>query len=94
MFGSEGAARDENDLPNTVRIARADHTEYETPYHVMWDCYTQAFIDEMKAFANAVENDSVPLVTGLDGLCPVLIAAAAVKFLSEGRPVRIVEVDG
>jgi myo-inositol 2-dehydrogenase/D-chiro-inositol 1-dehydrogenase len=93
VFGSEGAVWDENDLPSTVRIARADHTEYGTPYHIMWDRYTQAFIDEMKAFADAVENDSVPPVTGTDGLYPVLIAAAANKSLREGRPVRIAEVD-
>jgi myo-inositol 2-dehydrogenase/D-chiro-inositol 1-dehydrogenase len=60
----------------------------------MWDRCTQAFIDEMKAFADAVENDSVPPVTGTDGLYPVLIAAAADKSLREGRPVRIAEVDG
>ena len=29
-------------------------------YQVMWDRYTQAFIDEMKAFADAVMNDKVP----------------------------------
>lgn len=93
VFGSEGAVWDENDIPNTVRIAQADHTEYGTAYHIMWDRYTQAFIDEMKAFADAVEKDHVPPVTGLDGLYPVMIAAAADKSLREGRPVRISEVD-
>ncbi len=87
VFGSEGAVQDENDIPNTVHISRADGTTYGTAYQVMWDRYTQAFIDEMKAFADAVIHDKVPPVTGLDGLYP------ANKSLKEGRPVKISEVE-
>lgn len=93
VFGSEGAVQDENDIPNTVVVSRADGTSYGTAYQVMWDRYTQAFIDEMKAFADAVVNDKVPPITDLDGLYPVLMAAAANKSLKEGRPVKISEVD-
>jgi len=93
VFGSEGAVQDENDIPNTVVLSRADGTSYGTAYQVMWDRYTHAFIDEMKAFANAVVNDEVPPVTDLDGLYPVLMAAAANKSLKEGRPVKISEVE-
>ena len=93
VFGSEGAVQDENDIPNTVVVSRADGTTYGTAYQVMWDRYTQAFIDEMKAFADAVINDKVPPITDLDGLYPVLMAAAANKSLKEGRPVKISEVD-
>jgi len=93
VFGSEGAVQDENDIPNTVHISRADGTTYGTAYQVMWDRYTQAFIDEMKAFADSVINDKVPPVTDLDGLYPVLMAAAANKSIKEGRPVKISEVE-
>ena len=93
VFGSEGAVQDENDIPNTVVVSRADGTSYGHAYQVMWDRYTQAFIDEMKAFADAVINDKVPPITDLDGLYPVLMAAAANKSLKEGRPVKISEVD-
>lgn len=93
VFGSEGAVQDENDIPNTVVVSCADGTTYGTAYQVMWDRYTQAFIDEMKAFADAVIHDKVPPITDLDGLYPVLMAAAANKSLKEGRPVKISEVD-
>ncbi len=93
VFGSEGSVQDENDIPNTVILSRADGTSYGTAYQVMWDRYTRAFIDEMHAFADAVINDKVPPVTDLDGLYPVLIAAAANKSIAEGRPVKISEVD-
>ncbi|MDO4173540.1 MAG: inositol 2-dehydrogenase [Eubacteriales bacterium] len=92
VFGSEGAVQDENDIPNTVVVSRADGTTYGTCYQVMWDRYTQAFVDEMKAFADAVIHDKVPPVTDLDGLYPVLMAAAANKSMQEGRPVKISEV--
>ncbi|MGE4549427.1 MAG: inositol 2-dehydrogenase [Intestinibacillus sp.] len=93
VFGSKGAVQDENDIPNTVVISNADCTSYGTAYKVMWDRYTRAFVDEMKAFADAVVNDKETPVTGLDGLYPVLMAAAAQKSLAEGRPVKISEVE-
>lgn len=93
VFGSEGAVQDENDIPNTVVVSRADGTSYGTAYQVMWDRYTQAFVDEMKAFADAVINDKVPPITDQDGLYPVLMAAAANKSIKEGRPVKISEVE-
>ena len=93
VFGSEGAVQDENDIPNTVVVSRADGTSYGTAYQVMWDRYTRAFIEEMKAFADSVINDKIPPVTDLDGLYPVLMAAAANKSIKEGRPVKISEVN-
>ncbi|MBS7009874.1 inositol 2-dehydrogenase [Anaerostipes sp.] len=93
VLGSEGAVQDENDLPNTVAVSRKDGVTSSATYQVMWDRYTQAFIAEMKAFTDAVVNDKTPEVTDLDGLYPVLMAAAANKSLKEGRPVKISEVD-
>ncbi|MGL6202652.1 MAG: inositol 2-dehydrogenase [Lachnospiraceae bacterium] len=92
-FGSEGAVQNENDIPNTVVISRADGVTSGTAYKVMWDRYTQAFIAEMKAFAEAITNDTEPQVTDLDGLYPVLMAAAATKSVKEGRVVKITEVE-
>lgn len=47
----------------------------------------------MKLFARAMEHNEEPSVTGLDGLYPVLMAAAATKSQREGRPVKIEEVE-
>lgn len=93
VFGSEGCVQNENDIPNTMILSRADGTSYGTAYKVMWDRYTQAFVSEMKAFAAAVRDEKPVLVTGDDGLYPVLMAAAAKKSLAEGRPVKITEVE-
>ena len=93
VFGSEGCAQDENDIPNTAVLSTAEGTTYGTAYKVMWDRYTGAFVAEMQAFAQAVANDTETPVTGEDGLYPVLMAAAATNSLHEGRPVKISEVE-
>ena len=93
VFGSNGAAINANDTPNTAVYYGADGTVSGTCYKVMWDRYTGAFVSEMKAFADAVINDHETPVTGMDGLYPVLMAVAAGKSLKEGRPVKISEVE-
>lgn len=93
VFGSEGCVWNQNDIPNTAVLSTADATSYGTTYKAMFDRYTFAFVDELKAFADAVTNDKQPLVTGLDGLYPVLMAAAATRSLKEGRPVKISEIE-
>lgn len=93
VFGSKGCAQNENDIPNTAVLSTENATIYGTAYKVMWDRYTQAFVSEMQAFAHAVTNGEQPPVTGLDGLYPVLMAAAATKSLKENRPVKISEVE-
>jgi len=92
VFGSDGCALNENDIPSTAKLFGADSTTYGTAYKVMWDRYTGAFVAEMKAFADAIVNDLETPVTGIDGLYPVLMAAAATKSLHEGRPVKISEL--
>ncbi|MBQ9063352.1 MAG: inositol 2-dehydrogenase [Eubacterium sp.] len=94
VFGSKGVAYNQNDTPNTVVISDAECTKSENTYSVMWDRYTQAFVSEMQAFAQAVANDTETPVCGIDGLYPVLMAAAATKSCKEGRPVKISEIEG
>jgi len=93
VFGSKGAALDENDIPNTVTVMGENGAVSGTAYKIMWDRYTQSFIAEMKSFADAVKNNKDPEVTDKDGLYPVLMAAAAKKSLEERRPVKLSEVE-
>lgn len=93
VFGSKGCVRNENDTPNTVIVSDAVNTSYANTYSVMWDRYTNAFVSEIQAFADAIVNDKETPVTGMDGLYPVLMAAAATKSAKEGRPVKISEVE-
>lgn len=93
VFCSDGCAINENDTPHRASIMTKDGVTYATAYHIMWDRYTDAFVSEMKAFAKTIANNEEPSVTGLDGLYPVIMAAAATKSQKEGRPVKIEEVE-
>jgi myo-inositol 2-dehydrogenase/D-chiro-inositol 1-dehydrogenase len=54
--------------------------------------YTQAYVNEIKAFFECVLNDTPPPVTGLDGRIPVVMGLASAKSLAERRLVRLDEV--
>jgi len=93
VFGSKGCVQDDNDLPSTVTLTTEAGAVSGTALYGMWDRYEGAFIAESRAFAEALEKDAVPAVTGTDGLYPVLMAAAATRSLREGRPVKISEIE-
>ena len=93
VFGSAGAVMDANDTPDNAVCWGAGGSVSSPCYKIMWDRYADAFAAEQRAFADAVLHDTEPLVTGEDGLYPILIAAAATKSLKEGRPVKISEIE-
>lgn len=89
VFGSKGQAIAQNDKPTTVELSTADGNSTDKIPFFFLERYTQAYIDECHAFADAIlENKDVP-VTGIDGLRSVQIAFAATQSLKEGRPIRI-----
>jgi len=49
-------------------------------------------VSEMQAFVDAIREDKPTLVSGKDGLVPVLIAMAAKESLKTGKPVQVVSV--
>ena len=92
VFGSKGAAVAENDLPNTVKLYNEAGVTGEKPLYFFLERYKNAFIDEMSAFIDAVQNNKPAPVTGEDGLADMYAALAAGKSLKEGRRVKIEEV--
>ena len=93
VFGSKGYVADANDTDNRVSIVTENETVMDTPVKGMWDRYMQAFIDEIKAFADSIENDKEIQITPEEGLYPVLIAEAATRSAKEGRPVKMTEIN-
>jgi len=92
VFGSKGAAIAENDLPNTVKLYNESGVTGEKPLYFFLERYKGAFVDEMAAFIDAVQNNKPVSVTGEDGLADMYAALAAGKSLKEGRPVKVEEV--
>ena len=89
----KGAVQDNNHLENEAYISTAETVESAKPTYFFLERYNDAFVEETKAFVDAVLNDAEIPVGGKDGLEPVRIAIAAKKSLVEGRPVKLSEIE-
>jgi myo-inositol 2-dehydrogenase/D-chiro-inositol 1-dehydrogenase len=92
VFGSKGAVSAGNNYPNTAVISDAGRIHRDLPLNFFMERYTQAYVNEIKAFVDCVLNDTPPPVSGLDGRIPVVMGLAAAKSLAERRLVRLDEV--
>ena len=92
VFGSKGCVEVKNDFPNSAKLSTTDGVVSEKPLYFFLERYKMSYVEELKAFVDAIANDQEPAVTGNDGLQPVLIGVAAIRSLTEKRPVKIEEV--
>ncbi len=92
VFGSKGCCEAQNDTDTRVSTVTVDGTESDKPPYFFLQRYFQAYVDEMKSFAEAVLEDK-PVACGLyDAIRPVIIAKAAGLSLKEGRAVKLEEI--
>jgi myo-inositol 2-dehydrogenase/D-chiro-inositol 1-dehydrogenase len=94
VFGSAGVVTADNAYPNTALISDAQRVHRDLPLNFFMERYIDSYVNEMRAFVDAVVNDVAPSVSGLDGRIPVVMGYAAKKSAAEGRPVRLAEVGG
>jgi myo-inositol 2-dehydrogenase / D-chiro-inositol 1-dehydrogenase len=92
VFGSKGYANVENDVPSSAKLSTSEGVISDKPQYFFLERYKMSFIEELRGFVDAIIEDKEPLVTGNDGLQPVLVGMAALKSLKEKRTVRIEEV--
>jgi myo-inositol 2-dehydrogenase/D-chiro-inositol 1-dehydrogenase len=92
VFGSKGYVEVKNDFPDSAKLSTAEGIVSAKPHYFFLERYKMSYVEELKAFVDAVASDREPPVTGNDGLQPVLIGVAALKSLKEKKPVKIVEV--
>jgi len=92
VFGSKGCVAVKNDFPNSAELSTAQGVSSEKPHYFFLERYRESYVEELKAFVDAVKNDKETPVTGNDGLQPVLIGIAALKSLKEKRPVKLREL--
>lgn len=93
VFGSGGCIQIQNNYPNNAIVSNGQAIQHDLPLYFFVERYTESYIAEMKAFAQAVLNDVPTPVSGKDGRPPVLMGLAARKSYDENRPVKISEVD-
>ena len=92
VFGSKGTALADNNTPTSMVVSNESGIIRDKPFYFFLERYEKAFVAEMQAFVDAIREDKPTLVSGKDGLVPVLIAMAAKESLKTGKPVQVVSV--
>ena len=92
VFGSEGMICAENETPDSLRRFTANAEERSKPHWFFLERYAEAYVEESRAFVEALRTGTDVPVGGDAGLRAIVIASAANKSLAEGRPVSIDEI--
>ncbi|PKM52020.1 MAG: inositol 2-dehydrogenase [Firmicutes bacterium HGW-Firmicutes-7] len=92
VFGSKGSIEAHNDTETNTVLRTEESVVSDKPLYFFLERYMGSFVEEMKQFFKAVENDTETPVKGIDGLNSVIIGLAAKKSLAEGRPVKTSEI--
>lgn len=94
LLGEKGMIVSGNRKPNEVRKFSADAVEVAPPYfHFFIERYHEAFMAEIDAFVDCVSNHTEPAVGFDDGRRALVLAEAAYKSMTEGRTVRVDEIE-
>lgn len=92
VFGAGGSVVAENDLPNAVRVLTDKDVKTDKPLYFFLERYRESYLNELRAFFDAIRDDTAVPVSGEDGLQDLVVAMAAKKSLAEHRPVAIAEI--
>ena len=92
-LGNAGMAVSENKPLNMATFYKANYTGRGAPLmNFFIDRYLDAFMAEIGAFVDTVENGTAPEVGFEDGRLALVLAEAAIKSSQEGRTVKVSEV--
>jgi myo-inositol 2-dehydrogenase / D-chiro-inositol 1-dehydrogenase len=89
ILGTKGGITVTNDTPTNVVISNDSAVIADKPKYFFLERYMESFEEEMKAFFHSISNDTDPVVSGIDGLKPVLIGLAAKQSYEEGKPIKL-----
>ncbi len=92
VLGSLGMLSCENEYPSAVHIFRKEAHSREPVQYFFLERYAKAYVNELHAFAQALLQDTKPLLGFEDALAALLAAEAAERSLKERRPVKISEI--
>lgn len=93
LLGTKGMLQSDNRRDNEVKRYSASTTEAAAPYQFFFiERYTEAFMAEISAFIDAIENGTEPEVGFEDGRRALILAEAAYLSLREQRMVQVSEI--
>jgi len=89
IFGSEGCVMVGNPTPTEVMVNGAEDTRTDKPLYFFTERYQEAYLAEMKAFIQCIQEDTKPPVGGFDGKISVQMGYAAKESLIKSSFVKI-----
>ena len=92
VFGSQGMVLVSNDTTSSAVISNSEGVMGEKPLYFFLERYMQSYAREIRAFVQAIEQDTETPLGITDGLEAVRMGLAAKKSLAEHRPVRMAEI--
>lgn len=92
VFGSKGMIQAHNNTPDQDVYFDAEGVHSAKPLYFFLERYRESYVVEMKEFAQSIQENTSPPVTGIDGRIPVVMGMAARKSYLEHRPVRLSEI--
>lgn len=92
VFGSQGMVSVSNDTISSAVISNSDGVMGEKPLYFFLERYMQSYAKEIRAFVQAIEQDTETPLGITDGLEAVRMGLAAKKSLAEHRPVKMTEI--
>jgi myo-inositol 2-dehydrogenase/D-chiro-inositol 1-dehydrogenase len=93
VFGSDGGIRIDNNYPNSAILSTRERVARDLPLRFFLERYAESYVEEMRAFLDAIRGGGPSPVSGETGRVPVVIARAARRSLEQGRPVKPSEVE-
>jgi myo-inositol 2-dehydrogenase/D-chiro-inositol 1-dehydrogenase len=92
VFGSKGVVVISNNTLHNAVYSNAEGVHSALPLYFFLERYNDAYIAEMQAFVDAIQQDKTPPVTGIDGRIPVAMGQAAWVSYRENRPIKLSEI--
>ena len=92
VFGSQGMVSVSNDTTSSAVISNSEGVMGEKPLYFFLERYMQSYAREIRAFVQAIEQDTETPLGITDGLEAVRMGLAAKKSLAEHRPVKMAEI--
>jgi myo-inositol 2-dehydrogenase/D-chiro-inositol 1-dehydrogenase len=92
VFGSKGVLQAENVLGSTVKKSTVNGSFVENPKYFFLERYKEAYINEMRSFVNAIQNNEDISCNVNDGLEAERIAYAAKRSLESGQTIKLINV--
>ncbi len=94
VFGSAGSVESDNNRHANTTTRTANGIDSPKPLWFFLERYMDSYVNEMRSFIEAIQNDVSPAVTGIDGRIPVVMGLAAGLSHRENRPVKLSEISG